>query len=360
MGGVTDRKDLRCSTGKYINKIGTRSGWMVDKVELWCTDGSYQKIGGEGGGYNNPFVCDSGFDEIRVKAGEKIDGIQFKCSDGRWSDWWGGQGGAEYKRKCEDNKVITGFFGLGTRDNMVAPATEISNILECGNRVDCYNDSNLFHPECKTKSDEQYKQKVANFCNSSDINARSEGCLNWCKENSTRCGLLNDLNDCSSLGISRPDCTRQRINDLQNECSKYKIIMSALGTGEYPCSPNSIIKLKEECKSLGIPDESCSPTEITAEKDRKVQEELVKQSQLQAQQRYEEAQAKSEEKFKQTQALIAQTIGIPIQQKLKKEKVVNKISDDSQMSYIIIITIIIFILLLSLSSSSLLFLTSNE
>jgi hypothetical protein len=143
MGGqqsqISDVSDLRCPPNSYFTKVQTRSGGMVDKIELWCKDGTYLSKGKEGGSLNNAFECSQGFDEIKFRAGNKVDSIQFKCSDGRWSDRWGGTGGDEHHIKTcsETQKVIKGLNSIGLREDVLSAGTDISKIVDCGDRVNC-------------------------------------------------------------------------------------------------------------------------------------------------------------------------------------------------------------------------------
>lgn len=366
--GVADIGDMRCPSGKYITKVKTRSGGAIDKLEIWCNDGTYHVKGGGGGNQNDEFSCPNGFSEITARAGDNmkdanVDQLQFKCSDGRWSPRWGGTGGSEYKKPCDGAQVITGLANLGTRNGILAPAGEFSNVVKCDDRVDCLQDANLFDTVCKNKTDTNYQNKVQEYCNRNDSNAKSSDCINWCSNNVSKCTLLNDLNDCVTYGITRGDCSRTRINDVQAECKKYRLIVSDVGaTGMYPCNPNSINTLKKDCTDLEIPLDSCSPEGLEPARDRKLQLELDEQVRKEAEERYAESQRKAAERYEQTQKLIAQTMGVqvPSKESGQSEQQVTPSESESDQQMYIIIAIIIICLLCSSSLVSVVFLLPSE
>lgn len=357
--GIANVKDLRCPPGRYFTKVKARKGALVDKVQLWCNDGSYFEQGGGGGEETPEFSCDRGFDQIRLRVGNNLDQIQFRCSDGRWSDKWGGNGGSEYLRtNCSDvSKVLTGLVGLGTKDNVIALGSDVERTIECGDRQDCLADANLFHNECKNRKDTAYQNKLEEFCNRNDANANSSNCINWCNDNRSRCTLLNDLNDCVKYNITRGECNRSRINEIEAECKKYRIIASEVGAaGQYQCNPNSLNKLKSECKELGIED-SCSPTAVDDAMERKLQLDMDERLRKEAQQRYEDSQKRAAERYAQTQAMIAQTMGVQIPKETQQiEQPTTPTEGESDQQMYIIIAIIIILLLSSSSLVSAVFL----
>jgi hypothetical protein len=352
MGGqqsqIQDVSDLRCPPNSYFTKVKTRSGVMVDKIELWCKDGTYKSKGRDGGGENNAFECSQGFDEIKFRTGDKLDSIQFRCSDGRWSDRWGGTGGSETHRKncSEIQKVITGLSSIGIKENVLSAGTDIDKIIECGDRVNCLDDTNLFHEECKFRTDSSYKTKLQEFCNRNDTNALSSGCINWCRSNSTSCTRYNDLTDCTKYGITVGDCNRSKIDQTQTLCGKYKIIQSDVGgTGIYPCNINSIKELEKECKDYDINLDSCSPDSLENAKNRGLTIALQ-----------QEAEKKAAERYQSTQQSINQVLGITTQPTTTTPP---PVTEDYTM-YIIIAIIIIFLSMLSSSSCILLFMSGEE
>lgn len=343
MGGsgpqIVDVTDLRCPPNSYFTKIKTRSANLVDKIELWCSDGTRREKGGEGGSENPTFECPQGFDQIKFRAGSNIDSIQVRCSNGIWSDRWGGTGGSEIHRSdCYNTQqVLTGLNSIGTRDGKLAAGTDIEKTLECGNRVNCLDDANLFHNECKFRTDNSYKAKLQEYCNRNDTNAKSSGCVTWCDVvgNRNSCTLLADLNDCAKYGIARPDCTRTKINNIISNCEKYKIIQSSVGgTGIYPCNVNAINQLEKECKEYGISLDNCSPDSLENEKNRALDIALK-----------QEAERNAAARYNSTQQSINQVLGI------SSEPSPTPVPKSKDEDYILYIIIAIIIILLSSSSS---------
>lgn len=343
---ISDVSDLRCPPNSYLTKVRTRSGGMVDKIELWCKDGTYLSKGGNGGSLNNDFECSQGFDEIKFRAGVKLDSIQFKCSDGRWSDRWGGTGGDEHHRKdcSEKQKVVIGLNSIGLRENVLSAGTDISRIVDCGDRINCLDDANIFNEECTKRKDGSYNDKVREFCNRNDENAMSSGCINWCKSNSTSCTRYYDLTDCKKYGITVPDCTRAKIDETQTSCGKYKIIQSDIGnTGIYPCNVNYIKELEKECKEYDVSLSSCSPDSLDKAKDRALTVAIQ-----------QEAEKKAAERYNTTQQMIIQTLEPPT----KPTKTTSPpVSEDFTMY---IIAIILLVLFMSSSSGISVFILMNK
>lgn len=356
MGGkqsrISDVSDLRCPPNSYFTKVRTRSGHYVDKIELWCKDGTYMSKGRDRGGQNNYFNCSQGFDEIKFRTGDKLDSIQFRCSDGEWSDRWGGTGGGETHRKdcSEKQKVITGLSSIGIRENVLSAGTDIDKIIECGDRVDCLDDANVFNQECTKRTDDTYKEKLREFCNRNDDNARSSGCINWCKSNSTSCTRYNDLTDCTTFGITVPDCTRAKIDETQTLCKKYKIIQSDIGnTGIYPCNVNSIKELEKECTEYDISLSSCSPDSLENAKDKALTVAIQ-----------QEAEKKAAERYNATQQMINQTLGISEPSTNPITTTPPPVPSEDYTIYIIIIAIIIVFLFMSSSSIGIFLLMNKE
>jgi hypothetical protein len=82
-------------------------------------------------------------------------------------------------------------------------------------------------------------------------------CINWCKENSTKCNKLNTETSCKEFEIPTSECTSQKVLDLKTECQKYGI-RSEQGLAVYKCSPAGVKALTDQCKEYGILD-SCTP-----------------------------------------------------------------------------------------------------
>jgi hypothetical protein len=304
MGGgpsaIINAKDMRCQPKKYFNKINPRYGSLIDNLRLECNDGQSHDQGGPGGHITKDFFCAQGFDEIKARVGGVVDGMQIRCSDGRWSEWYGGYGGTEqHSKKCADKKqVITGLTSVGTRDNMVMFLNDFNNSIECGDRVDCQADENVFHIECKNRTDDEYKGKMKEYCNRNNENARNSGCIDWCSRNDRDCVLLNTLNDCQKYGITEGECNSAKVASVNADCQKNGILSTQGMNMGYQCNLNSLAKFKTDCEELGIDTNICTPDAIQSEKDRKLQRELV-----------EEQQRRADEKYKQTQDMIANMLG---------------------------------------------------
>jgi hypothetical protein len=116
-------------------------------------------------------------------------------------------------------------------------------------------------------------------------------CINWCKENSTKCNKLNTFQSCKVFEIPTSECTPQKVLDVKAECEKYGI-RSEQGLAVTKCSPASIKALTDQCKEYGILD-SCSPGAIQDAIDnatRAAQLEMTAQSQEQIQKNYDTTQ----------------------------------------------------------------------
>jgi hypothetical protein len=295
-------RDLRCPPGKYFNKVKTHSGSLLDKLEMWCTDGTYQEAMGPGGGSPYEFDCARGFDEIKIRAGSKVDGMQLRCSDGRWTEWRGGHGGEEkYIKKCADKgQILTALTGVGFQGGVLALANDADRSVECGYRVDCNDDGNVFHTECKSRTDDAYKNKMKEYCNRNNGNARNSGCVDWCSRNDRDCTLLNTLNDCQKYGITEGECNSAKVVSVNAECQKYGILSTQGMNLGYQCNPNSLAKFQSDCKDLDIDINACTPDAIQSERDRQQQRAITEKAQMQAAERYA-----------QTQAMIANIVGVP-------------------------------------------------
>lgn len=116
-------------------------------------------------------------------------------------------------------------------------------------------------------------------------------CINWCKENSTKCNKLNTFQSCKVFEIPTSECTPQKVLDVKAECEKYGI-RSEQGLAVTKCSPASIKALTDQCKEYGILD-SCSPGAIQDAIDnatRTAQLEMTAQTQEQIQKNYDTTQ----------------------------------------------------------------------
>lgn len=349
---IEDVSDMRCGRNSYFTKVKVRSGNLVDQLQLWCKNSNTPITKGDnGGGENALYECPQGFDQIKFRAGsEHIDSIQFRCSDGNWSPRWGGNLGSEYHRTdCSDkNQVIIGLNSIGKRNGILANGTDIDKTIECGDRMDCLDDNNIFNQECTKRTDTSYKEKLREFCNRNDVNAMSSGCINWCKNNRTSCTRYEDLNDCRTLGITVPECTRAKIDETEGLCLYHKIIQSSVGNvGEHPCNVNSILQLKNECEEYGVSLSSCSPVSLENAKSTALNIAIT-----------QEAEEKAAERYNATQQLVVQTLGLS--DTPTPTPTPQPVSEDYTTIYIIIVIIFLISLFMSSSTGILLLMKGEE
>lgn len=206
---------------------------------------------------------------------------------------------------------------------------------ECGNyyRDYCKESNNLFNPNCqalKNTNSSLYNQLMTEKCNTAE-HYKSSMCMNWCTTNSDSCTMLKTFDKCAQFKITDPDCTEQKVGEVQNLCKKYKIIESDVGdTGFYPCNLNGIKLLEDDCKNVGMKLDSCSPTALDLEKNRL---EL------------EKSRIQNAKQFEKTEKTISQVLGITDQ------PTTTPAPSSGEDYTIYIIAIIIFIILSSSSSS---------
>lgn len=144
-----------------------------------------------------------------------------------------------------------------------------------------------------------YNEIMKDKCNL-DAFYKSDGCINWCRNNSTQCNKLNQEEDCKTFGIPTGECTPQKIIDVKAECKRYGLLSEqGLPIGE--CSPSSIAKLLKDCKEYAIED-SCSPGSVEAAIDKATQ---AAQLELTA-----KTQEQIEENYNTTQQTIAAILNI--------------------------------------------------
>lgn len=210
-------------------------------------------------------------------------------------------------------------------DNRNPGHTNCSNIY----RDYCKESNNLFNPNCqalKNTNSSLYNQLMTEKCNTAE-HYKSSMCMNWCTNNSDSCTMLKTFDKCAQFKITDPDCTEQKVGEVQNLCKKYKIIESDVGdTGFYPCNLNGIKLLEDDCKNVGMNLDSCSPTALDLEKNRL---EL------------EKSRMQNAKQFEKTEKTISQVLGITDQPTTTPRP-------SSEEDYTIyIIAIIIFIILSS-------------
>lgn len=143
----------------------------------------------------------------------------------------------------------------------------------------------LDNNECKalqTTSESVFNQLMENTCNSNIENAKRDECVNWCSRNSSKCSLLNLKNQCVTLDIcsdisncDMQNCSTEKVNNLINKCQKHSIIMSSTGLKELACTERKINELLDECDKLGIPESSCTNTEIINKKEQQFNQTLA-------------------------------------------------------------------------------------
>jgi hypothetical protein len=202
---------------------------------------------------------------------------------------------------------------------------------ECGNYYSdyCKESNNLFNPNCqalKNTNSSLYNILMTEKCNTNE-HYKNNTCLAWCNEaESNSCTMLNSSNRCEEYQITEPECTLQKINEVQAKCLSYKLTESKIGAGTYACTLNGVKTLEDKCKEYNIDLGSCSQTAVEDELNRVFQAE---QNDITRQQMAEQ--------FNTAQTSLNEVLGIEKKPKPKPED-----SEDYTM-YIIIAIILIFL-----------------
>lgn len=346
-GGGSDAKKFDCPTGTYFDRIKVRGGAQVDSVELWCKGGHGSgRVGGDGGDKEKDMWCD-GFNKIEYWGGKYVDSMRLTCAD-KDSGWVGGiGGGARDPKTCPAGQVITSL-GTAVLDGRLTG--DITHA--CNYKIDCNNKNNLFRDECKefkNNDSTRYNQLMKEYCNENDTNAKSEGCREWCRSNSTSCIRLNTLDDCTKYKISDSQCNIQKVGEVQALCKRYNIEQDLGTRSGWACSEDGVQKFKEECKTYNISEEVCDPTLLADTKANELNKQLAKQS-IEV----------SQEQFGYTQNALSSVLGMTDYTPPPTTKPPSSTKEESDDNTMMIIIIVIVILLLLSSSSSGLFFIMNK
>lgn len=198
--------------------------------------------------------------------------------------------------------------------------------------------------KCKSLSKSNstlYNNLMKDYCNKDETNAKSDTCIDWCKNNSTECTTLNLQTDCKKYDIS--DCSRQKVIDIQTKCKRYGI-ESEQGLRLYGCTPSGITKFEEECRLAEVDLSLCSPTKLQDA----IQNKLA-QAQLKA---VEEQKQLSQQNYQETKNTILGLLESETPEETPEEETSEKKTSTTSNNNTILYIIIILLILCSLSVSS--------
>ena len=232
-----------------------------------------------------------------------------------------------------------------------------SNYCKVGDRA--ITDSNC--KALKNSNITLFNELMGAKCDLNEFYQKTE-CINWCKENSTKCNKLNTETSCKEFDIPTSECTAGKVIDLKTECQKYGI-RSEQGLAVYKCSPAGVKALTDECKEYKILD-TCTPTALQDAIDnatRAAQLEMTAQSAAQIQKNYDTTQATiadilnlTSEPPAATQAA-TQAATPAVQNNFDLNNIQQWIKNNSTM-FMIIVAIVVLIICSSSSVSALLLL----
>jgi hypothetical protein len=134
-GGGGTAYDLVCPPGSYVTNFYGKSGSVVDRIGIKCSDG--RDIGSYGGGGGSDFSSTSsnGFDRLSVRTGGVVDQVQFWNKNINYGIR-GGWGGTFYDLKCDKGKImglklrsgsVVDAIGVVCGDEITKPAVEYQN-----------------------------------------------------------------------------------------------------------------------------------------------------------------------------------------------------------------------------------------
>eukprot|EP00931_Biecheleriopsis_adriatica_P050890 TRINITY_DN29491_c0_g2_i1.p1 TRINITY_DN29491_c0_g2~~TRINITY_DN29491_c0_g2_i1.p1 ORF type:complete len:226 (-),score=33.70 TRINITY_DN29491_c0_g2_i1:188-865(-) len=116
-------------TSLRMERIGVRSGALIDQISFHYSDGTCVTRGMLGGGAREPFVLDAGefLQEIRFRKGDSLDALQLISSTGRESAWCGNTRGGRgpFSLKAQPGMQIWsverrgGWRGCGTISELI-------------------------------------------------------------------------------------------------------------------------------------------------------------------------------------------------------------------------------------------------
>jgi hypothetical protein len=104
-GGGGGAREMICPEGAYVKSFYGGAGTYVDRIGLRCSNGlNFGPFGG-GGGAPYDVSAESGFNKLGVKTGSLVDNIRF-FSDNREIRSVGGGGGGPNELNCGDGKIM--------------------------------------------------------------------------------------------------------------------------------------------------------------------------------------------------------------------------------------------------------------
>jgi hypothetical protein len=182
----------------------------------------------------------------------------------------------------------------------------IRPFCEEGNKIVTDNNCKLL----ETSNNTMYSELMKSFCNK-NANITHPDCINWCKENQTKCTTLSTANECIKYGIcdtpgecaTNQNCTPAEINSIQAECAKYRITMSSTGLELYNCSRKGIDDLLTDCRENNIDASICTPQKLKDTIDNEIQQQQLNATQ--------QAMAKSSENYETTRNAIMNMLSEP-------------------------------------------------
>lgn len=136
-----------------------------------------------------------------------------------------------------------------------------------------------------------YNDMMDTYCNLSDINAQKNECIDWCKQNSTRCTRFNTLQDCQERDMEGADCTTENVASLSADCTKYGIFSEqGMPVGDYQCTMSGLAALKDDCEYYSLVGEKCRAVSVENAAIAKRAEEANQAALAQSSAQFEESQ----------------------------------------------------------------------
>jgi hypothetical protein len=207
-------------------------------------------------------------------------------------------------------------------------------------RTYCKEGNNIFEDiKCKNLSKTNqtlFNQLMKDTCNSSDELAESSGCIDWCQSNARECTRLTTLKDCIKYGITKSECTSEKVAEVRTACIKGGILSEqGLSTG-WQCNPNALLKLDETCATYNISKDTCTPIQIAEAEANELQKELAAK-----------ALEESNKKYLATQKAISDILGEDIQPMIEgTDSTTTKVDFVKENKGVIVIIYLLIILLI--------------
>lgn len=167
----------------------------------------------------------------------------------------------------------------------------------------CAGENIITKPECINWAYADGKNRLMKaFCNSSIENSRKDKCVEWCKQNSTDCTVLNTTEDCIKYGLcdsiancTANTCSQQKVIDIKTKCKKYGL-ESEQGLRLGGCSTKGVAAFEKECADYEVDLDSCAFTSLESKKTLKLQAETA---------------AASKAELEKTRNAISKSLGLP-------------------------------------------------